>query len=862
MKTTTKIAAWALLASSGFAWCAPQPYHLAPEPGWVRHASDAPFAAPAASVEQGDADFLLVDHQVRLNEVTTQYSRFVEQLVSQASVDGAGQLSFRVDPEHEHLLLHSVRVFRGGRAIDKLADARVSLLNREEQLDSGLIDGRVTVHALLRDVRMGDVLDYSFTIERKDPIGARGYHHWFDTQWSAPVRRFRLRVLRPQDRPLIIKDESRLPKPVESRAGEWTETAWNANDIAALKDESERPSWFYFYPRIEISEFADWNAVRDWAIPLYAVSQAPDDGMKALLAELRAEKSTGARILKTLRFVQDDIRYVGLEMGAGAYRPSQPGVVLARRYGDCKDKVLLLVTLLRELGVEAVPALVNSVSGRGVAERLPSPGAFDHVIAKVRLDDRDYWLDATTSGQGGTLDTMAQADFGAALPIEPGKAGLARIPPRTVDFPINHVVETFDLRNGVNKKAPLKVVTQYRSHQADTMRVRLRTSTASEIGKGYLDYYRKTFSDIRAIRPLVIRDDRVANLVEIEENYEIDTPFQEDAEGARKLSFEAYLVTERVTKPADMVRSTPLARVLPLHVRHEVVAYLPPDWLMESSTTDIADPAFEYHSKAQFAAGKLELAYELRNTADHVAVPNLKEFLAHLGRVHDDSFYTITAGDDSKAASSADAPASKRVSLEMILTLLLGLGLGACTVIGVARIPWRLAEAETGAPAGLTGWMMLPVFGVLITPVYMLYNVWTWFSYLGDAAVFQRLDQAVQIVLLLEFLVIGAVLVFCVHTALLMFRRERRFPIAFVVLQSLGIVLVALDLAAIWIQGAAAASERDGAVKTLVTRTIVAAIWITYMFSSERVRATFVEPRPAPPPTPAPPPADPAPLGA
>ena len=101
--------------------------------------------------------------------------------------------------------------------------------------------------------------------------------------------------------------------------------------------------------------------------------------------------------MNALRFVQDDVRYTGLEIGAGAYRPSQPGVVLARRFGDCKDKVFLLVTLLRAMGVEAYPALVHSRMGIGVAERAPSPGAFDHVIAKVRFKDRDYWLDATIS---------------------------------------------------------------------------------------------------------------------------------------------------------------------------------------------------------------------------------------------------------------------------------------------------------------------------------------------------------------------------------------------------------------------------------------------------------------------------------
>ena len=124
--------------------------------------------------------------------------------------------------------------------------------------------------------------------------------------------------------------------------------------------------------------------------------------------------------------MQDDIRYTGLEIGAGAYRPSPPAVVLERRFGDCKDKVLLFVTLMRALGFESHPALVHSELGRGIAERVPGPGAFDHAIAKLRWKGRDYWLDATTSGQGGTLATLAQADFGLALVLAPARGDSPR----------------------------------------------------------------------------------------------------------------------------------------------------------------------------------------------------------------------------------------------------------------------------------------------------------------------------------------------------------------------------------------------------------------------------------------------------
>ena len=262
VKTTIKIAASVLLAwVCSAALAAPQPYRLAPPASWVAPIADAPLAE--ARPEGADAyDFLLVDQQVRVSTVTEQYFRYVERMVNQASVDRSAQISLEIDPRHEQLQVHEVRVFRQGRAIDKLADARRSLLNRESKLDQGLIDGRVTLHLLLQDVRVGDVLDYSYTIERTDPFGERGYNSWFMTQWSTPVRHYRLRVQHRTERALQVLDLSKLLKPTVTRRGAWTETTWEARDIAALPDEDSRPAWHMLYPRIELSEFADWNAVR------------------------------------------------------------------------------------------------------------------------------------------------------------------------------------------------------------------------------------------------------------------------------------------------------------------------------------------------------------------------------------------------------------------------------------------------------------------------------------------------------------------------------------------------------------------------------------------------------------------------
>ena len=140
-------------------------------------------------------------------------------------------------------------------------------------------------------------------------------------------------------------------------------------DIAGVTGEAHRPSGLVFQPRIELSEFADWSAVRAWS-QAHVCADVESWRRARLIVELKFEHDDAARIVRALRFVQDDICYIGFENGAGAYWPSQPATMLSRRYGDCKDKVLLLVALLR--GLASRPIRRWSVHGWFAA----SPTAF------------------------------------------------------------------------------------------------------------------------------------------------------------------------------------------------------------------------------------------------------------------------------------------------------------------------------------------------------------------------------------------------------------------------------------------------------------------------------------------------------
>src|SRR5439155_3389040 len=132
------------------------------------------------------------------------------------------------------------------------------------------------------------------------------------------------------------------------------------------------------------------------------------------IMKIREENATDEeRVVKALQFVQDDIRYLGIENGINSHQPTDPSVVFARGYGDCKDKALLFCTMLRFFdGVDAFPVLV-STRFRGAAKTfIATPLIFDHAIVRVIVNGNTNFVDVTRSFQRGPLDRRFVEFFG------------------------------------------------------------------------------------------------------------------------------------------------------------------------------------------------------------------------------------------------------------------------------------------------------------------------------------------------------------------------------------------------------------------------------------------------------------------
>ena len=86
-------------------------------------------------------------------------------------------------------------------------------------------------------------------------------------------------------------------------------------------------------------------------------------------------------------YVQQDIRYVAIELGIGGLQPHPAKEIYSHHYGDCKDKATLLSAMLKEVGVDSYYLSINTTRGAVTAQTPPQMYWFDHEILGVRLPE-------------------------------------------------------------------------------------------------------------------------------------------------------------------------------------------------------------------------------------------------------------------------------------------------------------------------------------------------------------------------------------------------------------------------------------------------------------------------------------------
>ena len=287
-----------------------------------------------------------------------------------------------------------------------------------------------SLRAPLPAVATGAVVEYEVIRTEREPYFEAGRVHrfWFGSGYAVARQRFAVEVPAAVSVRHQVRGELDV-QPQRSEADGRVRLVFEASDRAAVEEiEPFAPSDVVQVPCVDLAVGGTWEQVASAYAGIVEAQLRHADLRDPVREVTKGTKGRGEAIAALVQRLHRDVRYTGVEFGEAALVPRAPAEVLRRGYGDCKDKAVLLVAMLRAAGIPAHVVLLADDGGGeiDVHPSLPGLGLFDHAIVVVP-GDQEVWIDPTEDLlPAGELPTRDQGRL--ALVARPGTKELIRTP--------------------------------------------------------------------------------------------------------------------------------------------------------------------------------------------------------------------------------------------------------------------------------------------------------------------------------------------------------------------------------------------------------------------------------------------------
>lgn len=359
------------------------------------------------------------------NGLASRFRQVVFQPLTDEAAAAARQFVFAYHADRQEVLVRAARVYR--------RDGRV-----DEAIESGegaAHDPSIAMYTSMRTffvqfpkLEPGDVVELRYRID--DVAKRDALDGVFDEvellQSDEPVQNREWVLFAPRGLPLRVETiNAPFAKLVEQVDGGRVTRRIAIDAVPPVHPEPGMPPWSEVLAQVRVSTFRTWDDLARFYWNLARPQLDVDDEVRAKIDEIAADARTDAdKTLAVYRYAKS-LRYVALELGIEGIRPRRCALTLARGWGDCKDKAAVIVTMLRELGVDARMVLVRTMQRGLTRTEPPSLATFDHAIAYV--PSLDLYLDGTAEGHG-TAELPAMDRGAIALVVAPDGGKLVRLP--------------------------------------------------------------------------------------------------------------------------------------------------------------------------------------------------------------------------------------------------------------------------------------------------------------------------------------------------------------------------------------------------------------------------------------------------
>ena len=369
------------------------------------------------------------------------------------------------------------------------------------------------------DLRSGDIIGWEYVIT--SPVEDYTAGWLFGSFEPTSVSRFAIRL--PEDweaRASIFNHPGLTPTRDDEGYRVWEMRSLDAIPFepysAALAERA--PHLLVAYGPKDKSakrKFGTWESVSRWYADIVSRQTVSDQSIKDMAAKLKAGNEGLAAIRAVAEFTQG-IRYLDTAVGRSVAEPHVAPDILRNRFGDCEDKAVLTITLLREMGVEAFSLMARTNDIGSLVVDFPGL-RFNHVIVAVRVPGDPQLASSFDAGPLGRLtafdptdSTTVLGDLSSSLqgtravvahPTSGGLVTLPVLPPESSERR-SEIRVTFAEPTGVDVASKIAYTGQY----ASAMKAIYGETRGAQRSERLLNWLKSTYGDGRVKQMRVVGD--------------------------------------------------------------------------------------------------------------------------------------------------------------------------------------------------------------------------------------------------------------------------------------------------------------------------------------------------------------------
>ena len=253
---------------------------------------------------------------------------------------------------------------------------------------------------------------YPYTVEYETTVEYDGLFNLPD--WipvlneKVAIQNSSFKVVATTDYQLRYKAYNYPNEPSVTETKKMKEYSWSVSNFAAIKDEPYKPSWHEITPAVFIAPSSfemqrysgsmnTWKEFGDFMYRLNAGRDQLPQNIKQKVHQLTDAVNDPKKKVEILyKFLQQNTRYISIQLGIGGWQTLDANFVATYGYGDCKALSNYMAALLKEAAIPAYPALIRA--GRNEDNIISdfSSNQFNHVVVCVPFEKDSIWLECTS----------------------------------------------------------------------------------------------------------------------------------------------------------------------------------------------------------------------------------------------------------------------------------------------------------------------------------------------------------------------------------------------------------------------------------------------------------------------------------